>query len=114
MNRFAKLGVLTMLLFGAAHAQKPELVGEAALELSEQVQYEIRWQTLLPSVGRVEYGLDDTYGQVTAAAPALEGEHVHLLTNLTAGETYHYRLVTRGLVGQRDRFRRPNLSWRRR
>ena len=99
MSRVVKRLSLAVVLLGAASAQKPELTGEVALVLSEQVQYEIRWQTLLPSLGRVEYGLDSSYGQVTAAVPALEGEHAHLLTNLTPGETYHYRLVTEDWSG---------------
>ncbi|CAA9583838.1 MAG: CBM9 [uncultured Truepera sp.] len=91
--------VAALSVASSAYAQKPELVGEATVSLSDQVQYEIRWQTLLPSIGRVEYGPDDAYGRTTAPAPALEGEHVHLLTNLTPDATYHYRIVTRDWSG---------------
>lgn len=99
MNLKVVLIAASVSIFSLASAQKPELVGEVTFGLSDQVQYEIRWQTLLPSIGRVEYGLDDSYGRTTAATPALEGEHAHLLTDLTPDTTYHYRIVTQDWSG---------------
>ncbi len=91
------LGVL--LILAGVMAQKPELSGEVALSPSELVQFEISWQTVLPSLGWVEYGPDTSYGSVTREVPALEGEHTHLLSGLVVGNTYHYRVVTRDWQG---------------
>ncbi|GDX80880.1 hypothetical protein LBMAG42_26910 [Deltaproteobacteria bacterium] len=58
----------------------------------------VRWQTAEPTVGRVEFGADTNYGQVTADTEAVT-DHEVLLVGNTADTVVHFRVVTAGEGG---------------
>ncbi len=65
----------------------------------------IGWETNLPSRGYVEYGENVEYGKRTCADERFFFLHVHYLSELEAGKTYHYRIVStdeRGNVHRSD------------
>jgi len=53
----------------------------------------IAFETTLPCKGRVEWGTTTAYGNLTALPDRFYYNHLHYLTGLTPGVTYHYRLV---------------------
>jgi len=52
----------------------------------------ITWTTNENSDSQVEYGTDQTYGQLTTLNPALVTAHSQDLSGLTPGRDYHYRV----------------------
>ncbi len=59
----------------------------------------ISWSTDSYSDSQVEFGQTTTYGQTGAADAGLTWLHRQLLTGLTPGTTYHYRVRSRDLRG---------------
>jgi hypothetical protein len=53
----------------------------------------LAWETNLPAVSYVEYGPTTAYGQKSEPTDRAYFLHMHQLTGLDAGKTYHYRLV---------------------
>ncbi len=51
----------------------------------------LNWTTNRPSDSRVEYGLDESYGDVTPLFPELFTDHSITVEGLLPGETYHFR-----------------------
>jgi hypothetical protein len=52
----------------------------------------IRWTTNEAADSQIEYGTTNSYGNTTALDTTLTTAHFELLTGLTAGTTYHYRV----------------------
>lgn len=61
----------------------------------------LAWETNLPAVSYVEYGLTTSYGQQTEPTDRPYFLHIHALTGLETGKTYHYRLVATDEGGNR-------------
>ncbi len=55
----------------------------------------ITWNTDEPADTQVEYGLTASYGQSTVLNTALVTSHSQTLSSLSAGTTYHYRVLSR-------------------
>ena len=53
----------------------------------------VAWETNLPATSYVEYGPTTAYGQKTEPTDRNYFLHLHMLTGLETGKTYHYRLV---------------------
>ncbi|MEC9352713.1 MAG: fibronectin type III domain-containing protein, partial [Planctomycetota bacterium] len=65
------------------------------LQLGATDSMTIAWRTAAPSAGAVEYGPDAGLGlTVESAGPA--SEHVVVLTGLSPGTEYHYRVLSDG------------------
>jgi hypothetical protein len=60
----------------------------------------IHWSTNLPADSSVEYGPTDSYGMTTPADPELTTDHAVTLTELSAGVTYHFRVLSDAGGGQ--------------
>ena len=80
--------------------------GVAAPQISKLTAAEITssgatiyWSTSRPATSRVEYGLTDEYGAFTAADADMDTSHYAPLTDLRAGTTYHYRVISRDAAG---------------
>jgi hypothetical protein len=54
----------------------------------------ITWTTDIASDSQVEYGLTTAYGSMSALDSTLVTSHSINLTGLTAGTTYHYRVIS--------------------
>lgn len=61
----------------------------------------IGWSTNLPAASTIEYGTTPKLGQSTAEPERPFHTHLHYLTDLDPGKTYHYRLVAVGPDGKR-------------
>jgi hypothetical protein len=55
----------------------------------------ITWTTNEPATSQVEYGLTEEYGSASALDTSLVTRHSVDLTNLKAGKTYHYRVMSK-------------------
>ncbi len=60
---------------------------------------EISWFTDKPADARVEYGLTTSYGNSSPLNPFLSLSHSETITGLSAGITYHYRLISKDAAG---------------
>jgi phosphodiesterase/alkaline phosphatase D-like protein len=54
----------------------------------------ITWSTNEPATSQVEYGLTEEYGSFTALDSNAVNSHSVDLTDLKAGKTYHYRVIS--------------------
>src|SRR6185295_15361943 len=59
----------------------------------------INWSTDQPTDSQVEYGLSTAYGSTTTLNATLVTTHGQSLTGLSAGTTYHYRVLSKNSVG---------------
>lgn len=59
----------------------------------------INWTTAVPATSQVKYGLKTSYGSVSALNQNLTTAHSISLTALTAGTTYHYRVLSADSTG---------------
>jgi RHS repeat-associated protein len=59
----------------------------------------ITWTTNENSDSQVEYGTTTAYGQSTALNPALMTAHLQVLSGLTPGTLYHYRVKSKDAAG---------------
>src|SRR6185295_16781274 len=54
----------------------------------------ITWSTSQPTTSQVEYGVTASYGSTTTLDGSFVTSHSQGLTGLTAGTTYHYRVIS--------------------
>ena len=59
----------------------------------------IAWTTNEAADSQVEYGVTTSYGFTTTLDPALVTSHSQTLANLSAGATYHYRVLSSDAAG---------------
>lgn len=59
----------------------------------------INWTTNAPATSQVEYGLTTLYGSMTPIDANLVTSHSVVLTGLTPGTTYHYRVKSTDVLG---------------
>lgn len=84
--------LMLVLSFGGA-ALAVDLVSESIeTGVNDSKQFYVRWETLGPGMGRVEWGPDTTSTEITPERVALTGEHVHVLPGIEPEKTYVFRL----------------------
>lgn len=59
----------------------------------------LKWNTNVATSSWVEYGLTDQYGQNTALDNRMVSSHQVVLTDLTPGKSYHYRVHGQDIYG---------------
>ena len=59
----------------------------------------INWTTAVPATSRVKYGLTTSYGTLSGLNSNFTTAHSVSLTALTAGTTYHYRVLSADATG---------------
>src|SRR5215831_14390196 len=59
----------------------------------------ITWTTAVPATSRVKYGLTTSYGTLSSQNSNYTKAHSVSLTALTAGTTYHYRVLSNDSTG---------------
>jgi hypothetical protein len=69
----------------------------------------ITWTTNEEATSQVEYGLTEEYGSSSILDANLVNSHSVVLTDLEAGETYHYRVISKGCRQQRGGVGRRDL-----
>src|SRR5207247_5721981 len=59
----------------------------------------IGWSTNEAANSQVQYGTSTSYGSTSALNPSLTTSHTQALGGLTAGTTYHYRVMSKDAAG---------------
>lgn len=54
----------------------------------------INWATNLPATSQIEFGLTNSYGNITPADVTFTRNHSQTITGLQPGTTYHYRVIS--------------------
>ncbi len=80
----------------------PVISGVGASGIS-QTGATISWQTDEPATRQVEYGFTTAYGQQTVFDSSLRTSHSVVLSGLTPGVTYHFRVSSRDAIGNSAR-----------
>ncbi|GEM_PF-855980 len=60
----------------------------------------INWETSVPSTSMVEYGLTTAYGQSTLLNSSLVTSHRKMISGLSGGSVYHYRVISVNASGE--------------
>src|SRR6266542_5490805 len=84
--------------FTTADATAPVISNVAAVGITTYTAT-IIWTTNENSDSQVEYGTTTAYGQSTALNPALMTAHLQVLSGLTPGTLYHYRVKSKDAAG---------------
>src|ERR1700692_170468 len=73
----------------------------------------INWTTAVPATSQVTYGTTTGYGTSSNLNPSFATTHSSNLTSLTAGTSYHYRVLSadaRGVLGTSLSYAFPTRS----
>jgi hypothetical protein len=60
----------------------------------------ITWYTLQPADAQLDFGTTPHYGSQTALDPTAATIHTQVLTGLSGGTTYHFRVYSRNAIGR--------------
>jgi RHS repeat-associated protein len=82
----------------APDTSPPTISGVAAVG-STNTSATIIWTTNEPADSQVEYGLTTSYGQSTTLNPLLVTTHSQVLSGLSPGSLYHYRVRSKDAAG---------------
>jgi hypothetical protein len=93
------VGVFTITV-DTGDSTPPTLAGITAQNLTSSGAT-IAWTTDEPSSSQVEYGTTTSYGSASPINAQLVTAHSVLLSGLTAGTTYHFRVVSTDAAGNR-------------
>ncbi|MBN2100197.1 MAG: fibronectin type III domain-containing protein [Dehalococcoidia bacterium] len=86
---------MTFTTTGTPDTAAPQITGVDASHITASGAT-INWTTNKPATSRVEYGLTEDYDSSTPVDMELITSHSVVLTGLKAGQTYHYRVISRG------------------
>lgn len=84
--------------FKTALPPPPVITNVQATNITES-SARISWTTSTAADSKVEYGLTTTYGSTATTATLVTG-HLNVLSGLTQGTTYHYRVSSKDAYGQ--------------
>jgi hypothetical protein len=84
---------------GAEGSLAPVLSNVTAVVVGES-SANVAWNTNEPTDAQVEYGFTAAYGSLSMVSPAMSTAHVVVLTGLTPGKMYHYRVHCRNSGGK--------------
>jgi hypothetical protein len=80
----------------------PPKVSDLQASAITQTSATITWTTDEPSTSQVDYGLTTSYGQSTPLKATLVASHSLILSSLSAGTTYHYRVRSKDAAGNEE------------
>ncbi len=63
------------------------------------VTMKVTWESNKLAVGRIEYGTDDSYGEITEWETDYKKSHEVTLADLPRNSSYHYRIIMKGQKG---------------
>jgi len=87
---------------GAADTAAPLISGVGATDITSSAAT-VSWKTSEPGDSLVNYGLTTSYGSYTSTDGSLTTSHAQLLSGLSAGKLYHFRVRSRDATG--------NVAW---
>lgn len=91
----AKIAAIALRLIESAVDTTPPAITDVQLTGIGETRATVTWSTDEPADSQVQYGLDANYGEQTALDTDLVRDHSQTLSGLTAGTTYHLRVVSR-------------------
>ena len=107
MRRMAwSLTILVLICLGPimiaedndAQHQPPGVVHVRVGNIGE-TWFEVSWETTGPTLGGVEWGRRDSYGNWTNETGSYSTEHTLNVTGLKKGTNYHFRIFAKNLNG---------------
>ena len=75
------------------------VISQVAVSDIAEAKVSITWRTNKAATGQVEYGITDAYGSASRLNGSLETAHMRILTGLSAGTEYHFRVSARDSEG---------------
>jgi peptidoglycan/xylan/chitin deacetylase (PgdA/CDA1 family) len=81
-----------------ADTTPPVVSGIAAIDITS-ISAKVAWNTDEPATSLAEYGLTSSYGSASPADANLVTSHSVVLSGLTSGTTYHFRIKSKDAAG---------------
>ena len=94
-NPFSCSGALDTAISGSAPDTTPPNIYNVSVSNLRTISVTINWSTDEPATSRVDYGLDESYGESSDESGSLVTSHSVNLSGLTADTAYHYQVVSR-------------------
>lgn len=103
MKRLRVLMALTCLalVFGTTSVSAIEIISGPFIQLTDENEVTLTFQTRLPGMSRVEYGTTADLGQTTELFYALDSFHRHVLQDIEVDTEYYYRIIAEDFLGNR-------------
>ena len=103
MKRLRVLMALTCLalVFGTTSVSAIEIISGPFIQLTDENEVTLTFQTWLPGMSRVEYGTTADLGQTTELFHALDSFHRHVLQDIEVDTEYYYRIIAEDFLGNR-------------
>lgn len=84
----------------SVEAPKPPLISSAPLVSNVTTSsVTIKWSLSEPSTGQIEYGPTTAYGSLSTLESRLLSSHTQVLSGLSAGTVYHFRVISKNAAG---------------
>jgi hypothetical protein len=100
MNAAGQLGVSADFTFTTSGtAPSPLTISGVTVTRVNSSTYRVTWQTSVASTSQVQYGTTTAYGSQSALDSQMVTSHSVTLSGLTAGTTYHYRVISKDATG---------------
>jgi Bacterial Ig domain len=93
-------GVSTPTTTPPPPTSNPTVISAVSAAMVDASSATIVWTTSTSSDSQVEYGTTTTYGSSTSLNGNSVKSHMQVLSNLTAGTTYHYRVKSKDSSGK--------------
>lgn len=98
VNRFNENAYALRLSVSAGAGSGPAISAVTASSITT-AGASVTWTTDVPSTSQVEYGTTASYGSTTGLDSAMVTAHSQLLSGLTSGTLYHYRVHSKNSSG---------------
>lgn len=105
MTRIRALAVVTcfaLLVFSAFSVSAMEIVSGPVIQLTDETEITLTFESLLPGMSSVEYGKTADLGQSTQLFYALDSLHRHVLKDIDVNTEYFYRIIVEDFLGNRS------------
>lgn len=93
---------LALLAFGATSVSALEILSGPFIQLTDENEITLTFQTQLPGMSRVEYGTTAELGESTDLFYALDSFHRHVLQNIEVDTEYYYHIIVEDFLGNRS------------
>lgn len=92
---------LALFVLGTASVAATEIVSGPFIELTDENEITLSFETLLPGMSSVEYGKTAELGQSTQLFYALDAFHQHVLPNIDVNTEYYYHIIVEDFLGNK-------------
>jgi hypothetical protein len=98
LDASGNVGTSAAITITIADMKRPVFSGIAVSDIT-QTSAVVSWTTDEPATSRIQYGLTTAYGSFTTLDTSLVTVHRQVLSGLSSGTTYHYRVVSTDAAG---------------